>query len=235
MREQWAEIFLASFRDVVQRLALVAPRLLAALSFLLLGWVVGALARRLTERVLRTVDLDGRCARWGLVTALEARGFRQSPSEVVGRVAFWAVFVVGLLMGLEALETPATAGLANVAIWFLPNLLVAALVMVVGWLFAHFLARAVLIAVVNAQWPGASAMAAATRWLVLVVAGAVALTQLGIGREMVLLVFGISFGGTVLALALAFGLGGRDLAREALEGWVREHRAKEESDRISHV
>jgi len=80
----------------------------------------------------------------------------------------------------------------------------------------------------------APVIAAAVRWLVLLFASAVALTQLGIGREMVLLVFGVAFGGMVLALALAFGLGGRDLAREVLERWLRK-REDEEPDRISHI
>lgn len=234
MREAWADILIASFREVAQRLAFVAPRVLAALTLLLVGWGLAALARRLTVRALRSVDFDGRCARWGFTGMLGRKGTRRPPSEMAGRLIFWTLFLIGLLMGVEALEMPATAGLVAAVIRFLPNLIVAALVMVVGWLLAQFLAQAALIFVVNAQMAGAPVIAGVVRWLVLVSAGAVALTQLGIAREMVLLVFGIAFGGAVLALALAFGLGGRDLAREMLESWLRK-REGEESDRISHI
>jgi hypothetical protein len=148
-------------------------------------------------------------------------------------LVFWVLFLVAVLMGVEALELPATAGLVTVVLHFLPNAIVAGLIMVIGWLLANFLAQTTLIAAVNAQVAGAPIIAAATRWLVLVFAGAAALTQLGIAREMVLLAFGIAFGGTTLALALAFGLGGRDLAREILESWL--HKRNEDRDRISHV
>jgi hypothetical protein len=234
MRETWTDILIASFREVVQRLAQVTPRFLAMLTLVLLGWVAAGLARRLTGRVLRAGDFDGRCARWGLTSILARRGVRRPPSELAGRLVFWTLFLIGLLMGIEALEIPAVKGLAAVFLAFLPNLIVAALVMVAGWILAHFLAQSALIGAVNAQVAGAPLVAGAVRWLVLVFAGAVALTQLGIAREMVLLAFGIAFGGTVLALALAFGLGARDLARHVLEAWLRQRDA-EGADRISHV
>ena len=234
MRETWTDILVTSFREVMHRLAQVTPRFLAMLTLLLLGWVAGVLARRVARRVLRAGDFDGRCARWGLARILARRGVRRSPSELAGELAFWMLFLVGLLMGVEALEIPAVKGVAAVVLGFLPNLIVAMLVMVVGWVLAHFLAQSALIAAVNAQVAGAPLVAGAVRWLVLIFAGAVALTQLGIAREMVLLVFGIAFGGTVLALALAFGLGARDLARRALESWLQRRQA-EDPDRISHV
>ncbi len=234
MAESWAEILVSSFREVILRLATVTPRLLAALTLVLAGLVASALARRLTARALRAVDLDGRCARAGLMATLGRAGIRHSPSEMLGRLVFWLLFVIALVMGVEALEVPATAGLATVAVRVLPNLVVASLVVVIGWLVAHVAAQAVLIFAVNAQVPGGPVIAGIVRWLVLVFAAGVALTQLDIAREMVLLVFGIALGGAVLALALAFGLGARDLAREALERWLRRP-GREEPDHLTHV
>jgi hypothetical protein len=217
----------------MNRLAALAPRLLATATLILVGWVVAALARRVTLRILRAAEMDSRCARVGLTAALNRAGIRQTPTVLMGRLVFWVLFLVAVLMGVEALELPATAGLVTVVLYFLPNAIVAGLFMVIGWLLANFLAQTTLIAAVNAQVAGAPIIAAATRWLVVVFAGAAALTQLGIAREMVLLAFGIAFGGTTLALALAFGLGGRDLARQILESWLRKR--DEESDHISHV
>jgi hypothetical protein len=234
MRDGWTDIVIGSFRDVVERLAQVAPRLLAALTLVLVGWIVAALARRVILRVLRAIDLDGRLASWGVLATLNRTGLRRAPSDVIGRIAFWVLFLVGLMMSIEALEVPATAGLVAGWVRVLPSLLVALLVLVIGWLVAHFFAEAVLIFAVNAQLAGAAVMAGAVRWLVLLFAGSVALTQLHIAREMVLLVFGIAFGGAVLALALAFGLGGRDLAREALDRWLRQP-AEQEADEVSHI
>ncbi len=233
MAETWTGILTTSFWEVMNRLAALAPRLLATATLILVGWAVAALARRLTLRILRAAEMDSRCARLGLTAALNRAGIRQTPTVLIGRLVFWVLFLVAVLMGVEALELPATTGLVTLALHFLPNAIVAGLIMVIGWLLANFLAQTTLIAAVNAQVAGAPIIAAATRWLVLVFAGAAALTQLGIAREMVLLAFGIAFGGTTLTLALAFGLGGRDLAREILESWLRKR--DEDGDHISHV
>jgi hypothetical protein len=233
MREAWSEALVTSFREVMNRLSHIAPRVLAMLTLILLGWAVAGVVSRLAVRLSRVVDLDARCARWGLTSGLARSGLAQLPSLAIGRLIFWTIFCVALLMGIEALEMPATAGLVAGVIRFLPNLVIATLVWTAGWLLANFMAQAVLIAAVNAQIAFAPLIAGAMRWLVLIFAGAAVLTQLGIAREMVLLTFGIAFGGTVLALALAFGLGGKELAREILES--RLHKEAQNDDHVTHI
>ena len=233
MQDAWSDVLVTSFRDVVERLAHVTPRLLAMVVVILLGWAVAAIVRRLTVRVFRMADVDARCARWGLTASLSRSGIGQPPSQVIGQLVFWTIFFVAILTSVEALEMPATAGMAAGVVRFLPNLVIAVLVWMVGWLLANFMAQTVLIAAVNAQVALAPLIAGAVRWLVLVFAGAAALTQLGIAREMVLLTFGIAFGGTVLALALAFGLGGKELAREILESRIRKREG--DNDHLTHV
>jgi hypothetical protein len=93
--------------------------------------------------------------------------------------------------------------------------------MLIGWLASNFLAEGVLIAAVNAHVPEARLLARAIRWAVLLFAAATAITHLGIGKEMVLVAFGITFGGLVLTLSLAFGFGGRRLARQILNRYLR--------------
>jgi len=233
MQDAWSDVLVTSFRDMVERLAHVAPRLLAMVVVILIGWAAAAIVRRLTVRVFRMADLDARCARWGLTASLSRSGIGQPPSQVIGQLVFWTIFFVAILTSVEALEMPATAGMAAGVVRFLPNLVIAILVWMVGWLLANFMAQTVLIAAVNAQVALAPLIAGAVRWLVLVFAGAAALTQLGIAREMVLLTFGIAFGGTVLALALAFGLGGKELAREILESRIRKREG--DNDQLTHV
>jgi len=234
MQQEWSDIVLDAMRDVGHRILFVTPRLLAALTLILLGWIVAALVRRVTVRILTAAKLDVRCARWGLGGVLGRGGHRLSPTELLGRLVYWAILFMGLLTAVEALDVPGTSGAAAAVLVFLPHVIVAALVLVSGWVFAQFLAQAVLIAAVNAQVAGASLLAAAGRWLVLTVAAAVALTELGVAREIVLLVFGIAFGGAVLALSLAFGLGARDLARQALESYLGRAR-EDRGEPVSHV
>jgi Conserved TM helix len=234
MQQEWSDIVLDAMRDVAHRILFVTPRLLAALTLILLGWAVAALARRITIRVLTAANLDVRSARWGLGGVLGRGGHRLSPTELLGRLVYWAILFVGLLTAVEALDVPGTSGATGAVLAFLPHVIVAALVLVSGWVFAQFLAQAILIAAVNAQVAGASLLAAAGRWLVLTVTAAVALTELGVAREMVLLVFGIAFGGAVFALSLAFGLGARDLARQALESYLGRAR-EDRGEPVSHV
>jgi Mechanosensitive ion channel, conserved TM helix len=234
MQQEWSDIVLDAIRDVGHRILFVTPRILAALTLIIIGWIVAALVRRITIRVLTAADLDVRCARWGLTGVLGRAGHRPALTELIGRLVYWAIFLVSLLMAVEALEMPGTQGAVGVLLAFLPHVIVAVLVVVGGWMLAQFLAQAVLIAAVNAQVAGATLLATAVRWLVLTVAAAVALTELGVAREMVLLVFGIAFGGAVLALSLAFGLGARELARQALESYLKRTR-EDSGEPVSHV
>jgi hypothetical protein len=234
MQQQWSDLVLDAMRDVGHRILLVTPRLLAALTVILAAWAIAALLRRVTTRILRAADLDVRCARWGLTGILGRGGHRPSPTDFIARVAYWAIVLVGLLMLVDILDMRGTAGAVGVLLAFLPHVIIAVVVVVGGWMLAHFLAQAVLIAAVNAQVAGATLLATVVRWLVLTVASAVALTELGVAREMVLLIFGIAFGGAVLAVSLAFGLGARELARQALESYLGRAR-ENRGGPVSHV
>ncbi len=233
MPKSWAEILVDSFHEAGRRLVLVAPRLLAMLTLVVLGLVVASLLRRAAVRVLRVTRFDAASARWGLTGGLARLGIRQTPSALAGQIVFWTLFLIGILMGVGALEMPVAESLVTMLAWFLPNLIVAVAVMIAGWLLANFLSQAALIAAVNAQVAGAPLIAFAVRWMVLVFAGGAALTQLGIARQMVLLAFGIAFGGTGLALAVAFGLGAKELAREMLESHLRKR--DDDQEPTSHL
>src|SRR6266536_5746541 len=129
------------------------------------------------------------------------------------------IFVANL--SIDSLCFPGADGATAFLLAFLPPLFAAVLILVVGWLVANFLSQGLLIAAVNHGVPEARLLARAAHWGVLLFAGATALTHLGIGKEMVLVAFGITFGGLILALALAFGLGGRALARDMLARRLR--------------
>src|SRR5207253_2648141 len=118
---------------------------------------------------------------------------------------------------------------------FLPPLFAALLILVAGWLLANFLSQSILIAAVNARLPEARLLARAAHWAVILFAIATALTHLGIGKEMVLVAFGITFGGLVLALALAFGLGGRAIAADILARRLRRESSPPPQERLTHL
>ena len=158
----------------------------------------------------------------------------REPAALAGSLVFWAIFLVFAMMGIDALALPGMPGATSVVVQLIPKVLAAALMLVVGWLLANFLGNAVLIGSVNARIAEARLLARAVRWGVLAFTLAAVLTQLGIGSEMVMIAFGLTFGGVVFAFALAFGLGARHLARGILERRFRpQDRAPD--DEIAHL
>src|SRR2546428_1298149 len=231
MDTRWGQDLGSALTEVGDRLAAVLPALLVMLALIAIGLVVAVIARALVSRTARVVGFDHAMERWGLAGGLRRGGVLRSPSDVLGVVSFWAIFIVFASLGIDALGTQ---GATVFLLSFVPPLFAALLILVVGWLVANFLSQGILIAAVNAGVPEARLLARAAHWGVILFAGATALTHLGIGKEMVLVAFGITFGGLVFALALAFGLGGRSIARELLER--RLHReAPPERERLTHL
>jgi hypothetical protein len=226
MTDMWGDLVWGALADLNARLVAALPSLLALATLVLGGLVLAWVAAKLVVRLGRASDLDRRSEGWGLASALRRAGVTRMPSEVLGRCVFWGIFALFAVMGVDALRIPGTWRITDFIFLWIPNLIGAALLILVGWLAANFLAQSVLIAAVNAGIREARPLARAARWGVLLVAWAMAITHLGIAKEMVLLAFGLTFGGLVLALALAFGLGGRTLAREVLERRLREERGE---------
>jgi hypothetical protein len=229
----WQETMLEVFRETTFRIAHLLPKLLAVLTFLALGLAAGWLVKLFFLRVLRAFRFDALCERVGLGSSLAKTGTNQSPSHLIGRLSFWLVSLVFAFMGIDALNLTATANMMSVIIGFIPQIFTAVLLLFFGMLLANLIAEAALIATVNAQIQEARFISTFIRWGVLVFTAAMVLTQLGIGKEIVVATFSIIFGGVMLALAIAVGLGGQSIAKEVLE--KRLHRKKVEQDDMSHI
>lgn len=235
MSDLWGDAMMEAFRDMMKRMALFFPKLLALLSFMVLGLVVALVIKAILGRLLRVMRVDVLSERWGLQAALSKAGLNQPLSQVVARVVFWIVFVIFVFMGVDALDLPATSGLMSQVLGYVPSVVAAGLLILVGVLLANFLAEATLIATVNAQIQEARLIATLVRWSVFVFTAATVLTQLGIAKEIVIAAFSIIFGGVVMALAIAVGLGGRHIARTIMERRWRNAKDKEERDEMAHL
>ncbi len=235
MTDFWRDLVLTAMHNMSMTLGAVLPSILAMATLVALGAVLGWIAGTLVGRLAQALDLDRRSRTWGITSALTRAGIYRMPSQVLRLVAFWGIFVIFATMGIDALAIPGAPGATSMLLSFLPRLLSALLILVVGWLAANFLGQAMLITAVNAGIVQARLLARTTRSVVLLFAVATALVEIGIGRDMVLIAFGVLFGGLVLALALAFGLGGRHLAREILERGRRREREPAAQDSITHL
>jgi hypothetical protein len=230
----WSRRVWDALAELGDRLIAVLPGLLVMVTLVVLGLVLGWVTRLVLARLARVVGFDGYMERWGVAGSLRRGGVRRTPADVIGLIAFWAIFILFASLGVDQLGAPRGSGATAWVFALLPPLFAALLILVVGWLVANFLSQGLLIAAVNAGLPEARLLARAVHWGVLLFAVATALTHLGIGKEMVLVGFGITFGGLVFALALAFGLGGRHIARELLTRRLRRE-APPERERLTHL
>lgn len=232
MWEQVQAILAEAAQRTAENVAAFLPGLLGLIFILLVAFVIAALLRSLVLRGLKTMHFDQRAEQLGL-GALADWSAVGGPSLVLARIVSWIVLLAGLLAGLSALDAAMPAAFAQTVFAYLPNLLAALLILVVGTVMARFLARSALIGAVNMRLPSARLLSIGVKWLVLVLAWAMALEHIGIGRQILTLAFGILFGGIVLTLVLAVGLGSKDLVKGALERQTRE--PGERSDRLTHV
>lgn len=195
----------------------VLPALLTIAMILVIGCALAIIARRVTTAVLRWIRFDRMAEGTAFGTAVESARLVPSPSEFGGRLAQGFVWLVTVLFALSAAETEVTQSLVTRFFDYIPDMITAALVLLLAVAVSKFLARSVLLAAVNAQWPAAKFIAGCVRVLVISLGVLIALEQLRIGRTAVLVAFAILFAGVVVAGAIAFGLAARDLAKD----WLR--------------
>jgi hypothetical protein len=212
---------LEPFDRLARQLAQVVPILVTVLLILIVGGGLAYLVRRLTYGALVLLKFDRLVAGTGLSHAIERTALFRSPSEFGARVAQGTVWLFIILFALSAAGTEVTDALVARFVNYIPDLVTAVLVLLLGWSVSQFLSRSALLAAVNAQWAGARFFAGCVRVLLMSLTVVVALEQLRIGRTALLVSFAILFAGIVIAGAIAFGLGGRDLARAWLESRVK--------------
>ena len=216
----WQQVELALSQSAHRALVTLAnflPGLLALLLAIFLLTIVGAVLAALLRRIFTALRFDERLTRSSIVPLEWAPS--HSPTLLITRVVFWGSVVLGCLIGISAFDA-AYAGNSQVSFFLVPYLThsVGAIVLfIIGTLIARFLARTVLIEAVNARLSYARFLSLGVKWLVLVLTTAMVLDHLEIGGTVVDLAFGILFGGIVLTLSLAVGLGSREIVSRSLE------------------
>lgn len=216
MGQQIALALRQSTHRAVDILVSFLPGLAALIVAVLVLGLVGVLLAMLVRRVLTALHFDERLGnRAGVADWMPS----QSPTLIASRLTLWFCLFAGIAIGITAFgeSQSANSQMPAVLLPYLTHLIGAILLLIVGNLIARFLARSVLIGAVNAQLQYARFLALGIKWLVLVLTAAMALDHLGIGGAVVELAFGILFGGIVLTLSLAIGLGSRDLVTRSIE------------------
>lgn len=209
-------------RSFWRQLGAFLPRLALALVLLVLGWVLARLVRRLTVRFLRLVRADVAAEKAGVEDFLVQGGVRLTTVSLVASFVYWTVNLSVVLAALTVLGIGTAGETFARLVQHVPNVITAVVVLILGTLLGQFVGALTHAYLASLGVAGSRAISLIARWAVVVFVIAVSLEQLSIGGPVLVSAFQIAFGALCLALALAFGLGGREWAARVLESLFRK-------------
>jgi hypothetical protein len=232
-----AEAILVTLRETwsgyVRALQLVIPRLLAMLSVVAAGWVIAAVARAATRKVLAWLRVARLAERTGAAELLRKAELPEA-ERLAASAVFWVLFLGFLLAGFDALGFATLSALRVELGVLLPRVAGGLAILAVGLVLANVAWRVVLLAAVNAGWPSARLVGSAAYLLTVTIAVAMALDHVGLARPIVVAAFAILVGAVMLALAIAVGVGAGPLVRRRLDGLLAP-RDRPDVDGSSHL
>lgn len=217
--QQQFDIFISSFNSIIAQLADFLPKLLTALVLLFIGWIIAKVVRSGVNRLLALAHFDRLAEKTGVEEFLKHGDMHITFAGIISEVSYWLVLLIVLVTVSSSLGLTAVADLFNRVVLYLPNIVVAVLIIIVGTLIARFINRMVFAWLRNLGVDGALTISTIAEYAVQVFAIFVALEQLAIGTKLLTTAFAILFGAICLALALAFGLGGQAWAARTIERW----------------
>lgn len=223
---EWSEAFLTSMAAAMALFFSAIPKILGFLLILFVGWFIASLLEKGISALLRRVRFNELAQRAGLADFVAKMGMNTDTAGVVGLVVKWFVRVVALAVAFDALGLPAVSEVLRQLLLWLPNVVVALVVLVIGGLAARGLSNVVRGMASEADLTNANFLAKVASIVVWAFAVVVAIHQLGIATELVNALFIAIVGALALSLGLAFGLGGREQAAELLRDWQAKARAK---------
>ncbi|HET9453509.1 MAG TPA: hypothetical protein VFO66_04410 [Gemmatimonadaceae bacterium] len=212
-----------SFSEVFGELI---PALLGALVIVFAGYLLAKLLERIVDTALRRIGLNNMLARGGVLAAVERSGAHVNPTRVLANLVFWLVMFAVILVAANALGLESLAMVFGELVSYIPSVIAAIVIILVGIVLGQFVGG--LIGASAGALHGGRALARVGSGGVILLAVFMALQELGIATEIVTTAFAILFGAIALAIALAFGLGSRELAGEIMREWY--DRYKQERD-----
>ena len=233
MREMIVSELTQAVQEFARGFARFLPRLIVLVIITFAGWVIAYLLKLLARSILRLIKFDRLSENAG-ASQLLAKAALPPSSELLSRFVFWVAWLGFILLGINVLGIFGLHEQITHFFLFLPRLFVALFIMFFGLLAAGFFSRAALLAAVNGNWPSPRLLSISVRAIIIVFVLSMSFEELGIAEQTVLVAFGIAFGAIMLGLAIAFGTGGKDLARRFLEKrLVRGDKEDKNEDELS--
>src|SRR5687767_10938754 len=230
-RPSFTETLMESFRDAFSMILSAIPRILGFIIIVAIGWFVSSLLARGITGLLRVIRFDELMQRSGLADFMNKMGTGIDPVGIVAGVVKWIVRIVVLLVAIDALGLPAVSDVMRQLLLWLPNLIVALVILFIAGVLANALADIVRASTSDAGFSNPNLLANVARTAVWAF-GIVVVNQLGIAQALINTLFMGFVGAISLAAGLAFGLGGRDRAAQTLDNWYnRAQEARPKAER----
>lgn len=214
--QQQLDIFVASLTSFWTRLAAFIPQLLAALLLLFIGWIVAKLIRAAFNKFLGVIRFDQLAQKSGVESFLKYGELEVSLSKILAELVYWLVMLVVIILVSDSLGLSKVTELFHKVALYIPNIIIAIIVLVFGTLLARAINRVVFAYLKNIGVEGALTISTLSEYAIQIFVVFVALEQLNIGTQLLTTAFAIGFGAVCLALAIAFGLGGKDWAADVI-------------------
>src|SRR5215210_3128116 len=187
------------------------PQLIGAIVILIIGYIVAKVLQAVVGRVLQAIGFEGWMEKGGIKQFFDRAETNQTPVSILGQLVFWFVFIIALTMAADALGISQVSVILGQLIAFIPSIIAAILILILAALLANFVSGIVRGAT------GSGLLASIAQYAIIVYAVFAAITELGIAVELTAPTFLIVLGAVALAAAIAFGLGGREVAQDILQ------------------
>jgi small-conductance mechanosensitive channel len=224
MNQIWERI-----RTGAEQLGAMLPALVGAGAILLTGYFLARQIERWTDHLLQRMEFNKVARAGGLAEAVERTGSRLDPAHTIGKLLFWLVMLVVILLSSMALGLDSINQMFGLMLSYIPTLIAGIIIVILGLIVGEFVRAIVLASAGNVA--GVPMLARLAKVAIILIAVFMALQQIGVAAEIVTAAFTLILGAVALGVGLAFGLGNRDLAGEITRRWYEEARARRTGSR----
>jgi hypothetical protein len=220
MKEQ-LNLFLESSQQFLNEIAVALPQIIGALLILLIGWIIARVVKRLSIKGLKLVRFNYLTEKSGIEKFLDKGGIKVSSIDVIGTLIYWIIMLVVILATLNSLKLTAASTLFNQIMLYIPNIIVAILILVIGIYLARLVSSVLVTSLKNMEEKTALTIGLVANYAIIVFTVFIILGQLKIAGSIVTYAFILIFGAICLALGLAFGLGGKEWASQVIGKYLK--------------
>ena len=222
----WNVVVIDPVREMLSRVAVFLPTLIGVLVILIVGWIIAGILKSMVVKVLKLIQLDTASEKSGLGDVLRRGGIKQTVAELIGVLIYWLVMLLVFMTALNALGMTVAAALLDKVILYIPNVIAAIFIMALGIFFASMIGTIVRTASGNAGISQAKFLGQLTQVVIMVFTVVVTLEQLNIAATVLTFALNIILGSMGLAMALAVGIGSKDIAGKLMQELVDKIKGK---------